>query len=206
MSQSPKLIFHHSEMCPVRLWLDTLAHGSFSMLRMETFTERRLIFTWNMVCELNNSYGKWGWRANTGPVVRLGPNKFSFNSAQAVKTIYSMTRVFPKASYYDAFADPGTERALFNSRDNQQHARLKRTQASLYSMTTIKSYEPFVDTQTAVLEQKLREFSKTREIVSLPQFMQKYAFDVIGKITVSAKWGSLPLTNVSFASLASRFI
>ena len=121
----------------------------------------------------------------TGPVVRFGPNKYCFNSAQAVKTIYSMSGSFPKPTYYDAFAEPGTERALFNSRNAQEHARLRRTQASLYSMTTIKSYEPFVNTQTAILEQKFREFAKTKEKVSLPDFLQKYAFDVIGEMTVS---------------------
>ena len=96
-----------------------------------------------------------------------------------------MSGSFPKSSYYDAFAEPGTERALFNSRNAQHHAHLRRTQASLYSMTTIKSYEPFVDTQTAILEQKFKEFAKTNQVVSLPDFLQKYAFDVIGEMTVS---------------------
>ena len=76
--------------------------------------------------------------------------------------------------------------ALFNSRNTQEHARLRRIQASLYSMTTIKSYEPFVNNQTAILEQKFRDFAKTKEKVSLPDFLQKYAFDVMGEMTVSA--------------------
>lgn len=54
-------------------------------------------------------------------------------------------------------------------------------------MTTIKSYEPFVDAQTAILERKLRAFAEAKQTVSLPEFLQKYAFDVIGEMTVGTK-------------------
>lgn len=124
---------------------------------------------------------------DTGPVVRLGPNRYCFNSAQAVKTIYSLTRTFPKTSYYDAFSEPGGARALFNSTNSQEHARLRRGQGSLYSMTTIKSYESFVDNQNGILYQKMREFANANENVSLPDFFQMYAFDVIGEMTVSVQ-------------------
>ena len=104
-----------------------------------------------------------------------------------------MSGSFQKSSYYDAFAEPGTDRALFNSRDALHHARLRRTQAQLYSMTTIKSYEPFVDAQNTVLERKLREFAESKQTVSLPEFLQKYAFDVIGEMTVSTEWATVVL-------------
>lgn len=97
-----------------------------------------------------------------------------------------MHRIFPKSSYYDAFAEPKVEKALFNSRNTQEHGRLRRTQAALYSMTNVKSYESFVDTQTTILIAKLEEFAKLRRTVSLPSFLQKYAFDVVGAITVGA--------------------
>ena len=102
-----------------------------------------------------------------------------------MKTIYSLTRLFPKSKYYDAFGEPHSKSALFNCKDPQEHARLRRTQASLYSMTTIKSYEPFVDSQTAILRQKMQEMARTGRTVSLGDLLQKYAFDVIGAITVS---------------------
>ena len=121
----------------------------------------------------------------TGPVVRLGPNKYDFNTAEAVKTIYSLTRVFAKSSYYDVFVDPKSKHNLFTTRDPQEHSRLRRAQASLYSMTNIKSYESYVDAQTIVLDGKLAEFAESRQTLSLPDLLQKYAFDVIGEITVS---------------------
>ena len=95
-----------------------------------------------------------------------------------------MTRSFPKSSYYDAFAEPKAEKALFNSRSPQKHSHLRRSQAALYSMTNIKSYEPFVDIQTAILIRKIAEFATLGHTVSLPLFLQKYAFDVIGDMTV----------------------
>lgn len=119
-----------------------------------------------------------------GPVVRIGPNKYDFNSPEAVKVIYSMQRTFPKSSYYDAFAEPKVKKALFNSRSPQEHGHLRRTQAALYSMTNVKSYESFVDSQTAILIAKMEEFAKLGRVVSLPSLLQKYAFDVVGAITV----------------------
>lgn len=104
-----------------------------------------------------------------------------------------MQKIFPKSSYYDAFAEPKVEKALFNSRNTQEHGRLRRTQAALYSMTNVKSYESFVDTQTTILIAKLEEFAKLRRTVSLPSFLQKYAFDVIGAMTVGAALQYIPL-------------
>ena len=119
-----------------------------------------------------------------GSVLQIGPHKYDFNSAEALKIIYSMHRIFPKSPYYNAFSEPGSEKALFNSRSPQEHSRLRRTQAALYSMTNVRSYELFVDTQTTILVAKMEEFAKLHRTVSLPSFLQKYAFDVIGAITV----------------------
>lgn len=52
-------------------------------------------------------------------------------------------------------------------------------------MTTVKSYESFIDTQTAILQQILSTAATSQQELSLPELLQKYAFDVIGEITVS---------------------
>jgi hypothetical protein len=115
-----------------------------------------------------------------------------------------MNRIFPKSSYYDAFAEPKVEKALFNSRNTLEHGRLRRTQAALYSMTNVKSYESFVDTQTVVLNSKMEELAKLQQTVSLPSLLQKYAFDVIGAITVSPA-SSIPFLMYSSWTLAEVY-
>ena len=155
--------------------------------------------------QLHEKYGKFGYPtyaetiypflffycldtyAPLGSVVRIAPNKFEFNTVEAVKTIYSMTKTFPKSAYYEAFSDPHNK-TLFNFRDAKAHARSRRTMASLYSMTTLLSYEYAVDHQNTVLREEMLKFAEKQAPVSLPQFLQFYAFDVIGEITVSLSY------------------
>lgn len=65
------------------------------------------------------------------------------------------------------------------------HADRRRKVASLYTMSTMVAYESAVDRMTAVCLRKLGQILKEKRLVSVPQFMQYYAFDVIGEITVS---------------------
>ena len=55
----------------------------------------------------------------------------------------------------------------------------------MYSLTSIKSYEPYVDDCIDILLKRFDEFAATGEEVNLQHWMQCYAFDVIGEITVS---------------------
>lgn len=47
------------------------------------------------------------------------------------------------------------------------------------------AYESAVDRMTAVCLKKLGQIGAEERFVSVPDFMQFYAFDVIGEITVS---------------------
>lgn len=51
-------------------------------------------------------------------------------------------------------------------------------------MSTMAAYKSAVDRMTAVCLNKLGQIGLGR-LVSVPQFMQYYAFDIIGEITVS---------------------
>ena len=53
-------------------------------------------------------------------------------------------------------------------------------------MSAMVSYERAVDKMTEVCIQKLHQFSEERRLVDIPHFMQYYAFDVIGEITVGS--------------------
>lgn len=64
------------------------------------------------------------------------------------------------------------------------HSDRRRKVASLYSMSTMAAYKSAVDRMTAVCLNKLGQIGLGR-LVSVPQFMQYYAFDIIGEITVS---------------------
>ncbi|KAJ4171486.1 hypothetical protein NW754_013254 [Fusarium falciforme] len=118
-----------------------------------------------------------------GPIVQIAPNRYDFNTPEAVKTIYRIGNAFTKSRYYDPFGTPDFHN-LMNALDNRDHATLRKQIASLYTMSALLSYEHSVDTQTIILKEKLLAFASRGEIVDLPQFLRFYAFDVIGTITV----------------------
>lgn len=51
-------------------------------------------------------------------------------------------------------------------------------------MTSLVQMESFVDDCSAVLKTKLEEFARSGNSIDVSHWMQCYAFDVIGKLTV----------------------
>jgi len=54
-------------------------------------------------------------------------------------------------------------------------------------MTTLVTLEPFINDCTDILRTRFDEFAKAAETIDLPHWLQCYAFDVIGNITVSGR-------------------
>lgn len=81
--------------------------------------------------------------------------------------------------------DPHAPVDLFSARDPQKHAALRRVVANLYSMTTLVKLEPYIDECSELLIEKFTQFAHTRRTLDMAHWMQCYAFDVIGNITVS---------------------
>lgn len=83
--------------------------------------------------------------------------------------------------------------AMFNTTDEQFHAKLKRAVSNAYAMSTLVQFEPLVDsTTTAFLEQLRRRFADrpgSDGICDFGQWLQFYAFDVIGELTFSKRLG-----------------
>ena len=102
-----------------------------------------------------------------------------------MKLIYGHGSKFVKANFYHAFGNPDTTKGdLFSERNTRQHAVLRRGVANLYSVTSLLSYERFVDKCNQELCEKFKIFATSGRVVDIPQWMQYYAFDVIGEITV----------------------
>ncbi|KAI1077749.1 cytochrome P450 [Whalleya microplaca] len=125
-----------------------------------------------------------------GPVVRYGPNRYSFDDQTASKVIYGHGSQFAKSSWYSAWAIPGMW-SLFSEPDIQKHAQYRRQYQSVYSMTALVEYEPFVDECADIFTQRLAELSQSGLPANMGHWMQCYAFDVIGCITYSKRLGFL---------------
>jgi cytochrome P450 len=121
-----------------------------------------------------------------GPVVRVGPNTYSFSQPEDVATIYSASasKTFPKSNFYNTSGDPARPN-IFSMTSEKQHTQRKRKLAGLYNMSTMVHYEAAVDAVNSILKQKFSGLAESADAVNLPELMQFYAFDVIGQISVS---------------------
>lgn len=94
--------------------------------------------------------------------------------------------MIPKSPWYIASgnADPHAVRDLFSDLDPKNHATNRRKVASLYSMTNLVTMEKFVDECTELLISKFSDFAGGEGLIDMGHWLQCYAFDVIGQVTV----------------------
>jgi len=80
-------------------------------------------------------------------------------------------------------ADPKSH-DLFTDLNPKRHAETRRKVANLYSMTSLLQLEPFVTSCTEKLVEKFEEFATSKQTFDMQHWLQCYAFDMIGLITV----------------------
>jgi cytochrome P450 len=125
-----------------------------------------------------------------GSVVRVGADLYSIDSPEVVKKVYSIGSKFPKSDWYDAWRHPDVNRLhLFPDRDMKRHAETRRRFQAMYSMSSLVSYEGYVDECAAIFRQRLTEFAHSGETIDMAHWLQCYAFDVVGNITYSTRFG-----------------
>lgn len=126
-----------------------------------------------------------GW-TDTGKIVRVAPNEFSIDDPEAVRSIYGPGSKFRKADWYYGFGHPDTERfSLFTDRNSKRHASERKKFSNAYSMSSLVSYEQFIEDCVSIFHQRLEEFSAKDTAIDLGHWLQCFSFDVIGEVTVS---------------------
>ncbi|KAJ5596940.1 hypothetical protein N7450_003398 [Penicillium hetheringtonii] len=125
-----------------------------------------------------------------GPVVRLAPNHYSISDFSAIKTVYGTGSQFAKSAWYDGWKHPA-QWTVFADRNIKRHSDTRKRFTSLYSMSSLVHYEPFVDQCAEMFNNRLIEFTETKKSLNLGHWFQCYAFDVIGNITFGDRFGFL---------------
>lgn len=117
--------------------------------------------------------------------MRIAPNEYSIDDAEAIKTIYGHGTSFTKAPWYYASGnvDPNVHN-MFTDRNPKRHSETRRKVASLYSMSSLVQLEPFVTECSKHMVAKFDEFARTHRKINMQEWSQCWAFDVIGLITV----------------------
>ncbi|GAP91697.1 putative cytochrome P450 oxidoreductase [Rosellinia necatrix] len=130
-----------------------------------------------------------------GPIVRLGPKRFSFADADALKTIYGHGIEFRKSKWYSAFNVPNPhstgQENIFTERDPKLHAQQRKQLTNMYSMSGLMSCEPYVDECTDLFAQRLTEFARAGNAIDMGHWLQCFSFDAIGLITSGDRYGFL---------------
>ncbi|KXH41590.1 hypothetical protein CSAL01_01092 [Colletotrichum salicis] len=125
-----------------------------------------------------------------GPVVRTAPNVVDISDPAALQTIYGITSKFIKSNFYntlDAIYEDETMPSMFTATNPELHKALKRPVAQKYSMTSIRTLEYLVDPCTQMFTDAMADMQG--QVVDLGTWVQWYAFDVIGAITFSRRFG-----------------
>ncbi|KAK2589456.1 hypothetical protein QQS21_012867 [Conoideocrella luteorostrata] len=127
-----------------------------------------------------------------GRVVRVAPNMYSIDAPDAVNTIYSIASKMPKSEWYEGWKHPSPDRwTLFPDRNIKRHAETRRRFQALYSMSSLLGSENHVNECTDILQQRLAAFASTGATIDMTHWFQCYAFDVVGNITYSKRFGFL---------------
>ncbi|KAF2008693.1 cytochrome P450 oxidoreductase [Aaosphaeria arxii CBS 175.79] len=125
-----------------------------------------------------------------GPICRVAPNLYSISSPD--KTVYGIGSKFPKGDWYQGWKHPSPDRwTLFPEQNMKRHAETRKRFQNLYSMSSLLSYEGYVDDCIDIFINKLKQFARSGQVVDLVHWFQCYAFDVMGEITYSERFGFL---------------
>lgn len=145
-----------------------------------------------------------------GPLVRIGPNHVSVGDPREIANIYGLTKGYTKVrclrtapctdtdSWKTAFYPIQSiswhkkpQMNIFSTRDELYHRDQKRAIATAYSLTSLLAKEDAVDSCSTLFMEKLGAFADEKRPVDLGQWLQYYAFDVIGEFSFAMKLGFL---------------
>ncbi|KAF1918980.1 pisatin demethylase [Ampelomyces quisqualis] len=128
-----------------------------------------------------------------GDIVRLGPNVLSFADPRAIKAIYGLNKGVSKSDFYPvqgAVSKGKPLLSLFSTTDEEFHAKYRRCVNNAFAMSSLVNYEPLVSsTLTYWLDKTDEVFANTGKSCDFSQWLQFFAFDVIGDLTWSKRLG-----------------
>ncbi|KAF2463278.1 pisatin demethylase [Lindgomyces ingoldianus] len=128
-----------------------------------------------------------------GDIVRLGPNVLSFGDPKAIKIIYGLNKGMTKSDFYpvqNAVSKGRRLQSLFSTTDENYHAKYRRCVNNAFAMSSLVNYEPLVSSTLDVfLDQTQKLYARTNKSCNFSQWLQFFAFDVIGDLTWSKRLG-----------------
>jgi cytochrome P450 len=123
--------------------------------------------------------------------IKLHQKYVSINDPGSLPTIYGIAKGFRKSDFYvalDVVSNGQLLQNMFATQSDDWHRAQRKPVAHAYAMSTLTSYEPLVDSTTSIFMDAIgKRFASSGETCNLAQWLQWYAFDVIGEITFSKR-------------------
>ena len=146
----------------------------------------RLFFVWD-----GKSPSKYyNLHKQYGPIIRTGPKCVDISDPAAIPVIYGISSKYYKTQFYpiqSAIYEGTILYNMFSQINPSVHKSFKQPVANKFGMTSIRSFEPYVDQCTDIFIEKMRAHAD--EAVDLSEWLQYYAFDVVGSITFQRRFG-----------------
>ncbi|KAI1879080.1 hypothetical protein JX265_003257 [Neoarthrinium moseri] len=116
-----------------------------------------------------------------GSFVRYGPDKLSITAEEVVPLVYQKGgRLMPKTEFYDAYG--ANIPNVFGMRDENAHSTRRRLMAHSFSIATVKGMEQYLDTNIAIMRQKIAKYASEQQAFDLCQVLHYYTIDVLGEL------------------------
>lgn len=126
-----------------------------------------------------------------GPIVRIAPNELSLSSPTAAKEVLAAGKGFHKTDFYGVFPPPENP-DIFTETREAVHAVKKRYASNPYSMATMQTMTHYIEDTEKLLASKFDAMCQTPDrYCNLGDYLHYFAFDVLGEIAFSRKFGFL---------------
>ncbi|TID14100.1 pisatin demethylase / cytochrome P450 monooxygenase [Venturia nashicola] len=151
----------------------------------------------------------WAWKGDSwitfqrlkkeyGNAVRIGPNTIMLSEQGQFDKILGFKEDFVKSDamkVWTPMQDGKPVGSIVSTRDRKVHANLKRPIAGIYSMSNAITFEPGVDDTIKYFLKRLDETfmtgSNAGKSCDIDNWVQYFAFDVVGEFTLSSRLGFL---------------
>ncbi|KAI0966681.1 cytochrome P450 [Xylaria arbuscula] len=115
-----------------------------------------------------------------GSVIRQGPNKLVFNSANALRDIYRNERITKSCAYLASQRAPNAY-GLFNSIDRQMHQRKRKLLGPVVNDRSMRAFEAVMMDQIDVFLQRLSACQQSPTPVNMTERLDCLTMDIMGQ-------------------------
>jgi hypothetical protein len=109
-----------------------------------------------------------------GPLIRIGPGEIACADPEAIRKIYPTSKPLTKASFYTVWQNKTFSKYPdnFSNTNERLHSERRRIVNNVYSMSTILSLEPYIDTCSALFIKRMGEYADSGAVIDLGDWLQ----------------------------------